>query len=499
MPRKSLLNATEATETSSPQNGLIPDSDDFEEHSSPRVATSPEFARGTTRRKVARRTSRFVEEDPGVGVTTNSASDGGLTSGSHASNQHLPDGVLAGEISRSKSDLLQNGIDALDMDWNLGSPSKRESQVKRHTTEHEGISRRKSSRFSAMGEMAKDAASALGKRGRDAVDSGMDKIRAIQRKKNARQRLTEGERLLLEEHTKKQEMDQHRHNTTLHLRPGKNPRDLPKLPKGWSYNIPEEEMPAAKRAKIDDENKKNNRVADSEDEYEEQKKERKPKDSGTQQPRRKKWLKQGLYAGQKRGFDPRLKPTQNVKKLAKKNLEENKENGLLPLPMFAGETLLERGRNFKLPFDVFCPLPAGQPKPEEWKKIRSNRFFGDAQQYWAKQQTLPHSWCECHKTDGCCGDNCINRALSYECDSSNCNVDPTICTNRAFADLKDRYKKGTKFEIGVEVMMTKEKGFGVRACRTFDDEQIILEYAGEIITEDECQRRMKEDYKDAKV
>lgn len=47
--------------------------------------------------------------------------------------------------------------------------------------------------------------------------------------------------------------------------------------------------------------------------------------------------------------------------------------------------------------------------------------------------------------------------------------------------------------------MTRNKGFGVRACRTFDEDQVIVEYAGEIITEDECQRRMKEDYKDAKV
>lgn len=78
-------------------------------------------------------------------------------------------------------------------------------------------------------------------------------------------------------------------------------------------------------------------------------------------------------------------------------------------------------------------------------------------------------------------------------------MDPDKCTNRAFASLKERYKKGSRFDVGVEVLKTENKGFGVRACRTFDEDQIILEYAGEIITEDECQRRMKEDYKDKEV
>jgi len=39
----------------------------------------------------------------------------------------------------------------------------------------------------------------------------------------------------------------------------------------------------------------------------------------------------------------------------------------------------------------------------------------------------------------------------------------------------------------------------VRAMRSFVPHQIIVEYAGEIITQQECERRMKQVYKKDKV
>ncbi|KXL50524.1 MAG: hypothetical protein FE78DRAFT_137712, partial [Acidomyces sp. 'richmondensis'] len=57
-------------------------------------------------------------------------------------------------------------------------------------------------------------------------------------------------------------------------------------------------------------------------------------------------------------------------------------------------------------------------------------------------------------------------------------------------------KKGGPYEVGVEVIKTTNRGFGVRSCRAFRPGQIIMEYTGEIISEAECQRRMREDYKD---
>jgi palmitoyltransferase ZDHHC9/14/18 len=88
--------------------------------------------------------------------------------------------------------------------------------------------------------------------------------------------------------------------------------------------------------------------------------------------------------------------------------------------------------------------------------------------------------------------------MFYECDSTNCHLGPELCTNRAFAELKRR-AKGNRYDYGVEVLETKDRGFGVRAMRTFEPYQIIVEYAGEIITQDECDRRMKHEYKNNEV
>lgn len=89
--------------------------------------------------------------------------------------------------------------------------------------------------------------------------------------------------------------------------------------------------------------------------------------------------------------------------------------------------------------------------------------------------------------------------MYYECDDSNCSVGAEHCTNRAFATLKERVKMGNKYDVGVEIVKTPEKGFGVRSCRTFEPNQIIVEYFGEIITQDECERRMTDEYKNNEV
>jgi histone-lysine N-methyltransferase ASH1L len=89
--------------------------------------------------------------------------------------------------------------------------------------------------------------------------------------------------------------------------------------------------------------------------------------------------------------------------------------------------------------------------------------------------------------------------MLYECDDTNCGAGRNHCTNRAFANLRDRTKLGGKYRIGVEVIKTNDRGYGVRSNRCFKANQIIVEYTGEIITEEECDRRMNEDYKNNEV
>lgn len=89
--------------------------------------------------------------------------------------------------------------------------------------------------------------------------------------------------------------------------------------------------------------------------------------------------------------------------------------------------------------------------------------------------------------------------MLYECDSNNCNAGAANCSNRAFAKLQERHKAGGKYRVGVDVIKTDDRGYGIRSNRTFEPNQIIMEYTGEIITEEECDRRMREKYKDNKV
>ncbi|KAL9608695.1 MAG: hypothetical protein Q9167_006497 [Letrouitia subvulpina] len=212
----------------------------------------------------------------------------------------------------------------------------------------------------------------------------------------------------------------------------------------------------------------------------------------------KRWLAQGLFVGQDPDFDPRYTTSRNLKKKASKQEkgETTRQRSILPLPMFAGRRALEIGADFRLPFDIFSPLPPGQPRPDEWKKTHKNVFVGDAAAIWRKTKLLEASKCICTTKRGC-DEDCFNRLMLYECDDSNCNIGAENCTNRSFEDLRRRCKAGGKYNIGVEVIKTQDRGHGVRSNRTFDPHQIIVEYTGEIITQDECDNRMETRYKDS--
>ncbi|KAL8998864.1 MAG: hypothetical protein Q9169_002202 [Polycauliona sp. 2 TL-2023] len=213
----------------------------------------------------------------------------------------------------------------------------------------------------------------------------------------------------------------------------------------------------------------------------------------------KRWESQGLFVGQDPDFDPRITTEKNKLKKANTKPDASKRRSVLPMPMFGGQRILETGRDFKLPFDLFSPLPPGQPKPDEWKKVHKNVFIGDAAAVWRKSRYEP-SRCVCTAERGC-DHSCLNRHMFYECDDTNCNVGHARCVNRSFDELKQRHKKGrkdqsTKYNIGVEVIKTTDRGYGVRSNRTFEPHQIIVEYTGEIITQDECDDRMETRYKD---
>lgn len=221
--------------------------------------------------------------------------------------------------------------------------------------------------------------------------------------------------------------------------------------------------------------------------------------------RMKRWEKQGLYVGQDANAQ-----SAGTKKLQKKHPSSSDSKNpttdtqpafkrtFMTLPMFA---YLDKTRDFTIPFDVFAPSwKKGDEKPKDWHQVNRNRLVGEAKDLWEKSERLPASMCVCSAPSFAgelgCDEVCLNRVMQYECNDENCNLPATQCSNRAFTELATRTKKGGPYDVGVEVLKTPDRGFGVRSCRTWAPGQIIMEYTGEIVSEGECQRRMREEYKD---
>lgn len=88
--------------------------------------------------------------------------------------------------------------------------------------------------------------------------------------------------------------------------------------------------------------------------------------------------------------------------------------------------------------------------------------------------------CECKEEDPCTSDDCINRLLFYECDSTICNIPD--CKNQRFK--RREYAKIEKFK--------SRAGWGLRCTEDIKKNQFVIEYVGELIDENECNKRLKE-------
>lgn len=187
--------------------------------------------------------------------------------------------------------------------------------------------RRRSTRLTLLDKAAGvmgNASTVLGKRSRDAMEKGRDKVKELGKRASLRPRNVAGE----------------------------------------AAPPPKPEAPEAKKRRVSESDAIKKKAEETV---------QPPKPPPKWKPKR--WLSHGLYAGQDRHFDPRLTEAKNRVKNAKAKAAAPAQRKLLPLPMFAGERLLDQGRDFKLPFDVFSPLPAGQPKPDEWRKTNKSKIY----------------------------------------------------------------------------------------------------------------------------
>lgn len=80
-----------------------------------------------------------------------------------------------------------------------------------------------------------------------------------------------------------------------------------------------------------------------------------------------------------------------------------------------------------------------------------------------------------------CGEDCLNRLLMIEC-SSRC-LNGVYCSNRRF-----QMKQHADFEV----ILTEDKGWGLRAAKDLSPNTFVLEYCGEVLDHKEFKTRVKE-------
>lgn len=106
---------------------------------------------------------------------------------------------------------------------------------------------------------------------------------------------------------------------------------------------------------------------------------------------------------------------------------------------------------------------------------------------------MPGPVCLCTPSDDDgkgCGYDCINRCTFYECNVKTCPMGEK-CTNRRF-QLKEGVSELKVFTAG------DKRGFGLRTLVPVKTGQLVIEYRGEVISQDTCLERMEVDYKKAK-
>ncbi|KAF5304180.1 hypothetical protein FQR65_LT08074 [Abscondita terminalis] len=121
-------------------------------------------------------------------------------------------------------------------------------------------------------------------------------------------------------------------------------------------------------------------------------------------------------------------------------------------------------------------------KPPPYIKVRVNRPVGNARQFDGNVSNTTS--CECNPSqENPCGPDsvCINRLLLTECDPNVCPAKEK-CNNQRFE--KRQYPPLTPYK-------TQGRGWGLKTLASIDKGDFVIEYVGEIIDDQEYQRRIR--------
>ncbi|XP_044735894.1 histone-lysine N-methyltransferase ash1 isoform X2 [Chrysoperla carnea] len=161
-------------------------------------------------------------------------------------------------------------------------------------------------------------------------------------------------------------------------------------------------------------------------------------------------------------------------------LREEHPHGLLPPPYHCGKYLRTRKQHFQLPYDIWwqhthSKLPNREAVPSwNYRKIRTNVYCVRPTTGACEPQP-----CNCSESSGC-GDDCINRLVLAECPATH------RCKNQ-------RIQKHD-WAPGLDKFMTEDKGWGVRTKLPIKAGEFILEYVGEVVSDQEFKQRMASRY-----
>uniref|UniRef100_A0A8B9J3A2 Histone-lysine N-methyltransferase ASH1L n=1 Tax=Amazona collaria TaxID=241587 RepID=A0A8B9J3A2_9PSIT len=204
-------------------------------------------------------------------------------------------------------------------------------------------------------------------------------------------------------------------------------------------------------------------------------------------PPKKKYQKAGLYSDVYKTTDPKSRLIQLKKEKLEYTPGEH-EHGLFPAPIHVGKYLRQKRIDFQLPYDILWQWKHNQlyKKPDVplYKKIRSNVYV-DVKPLSGYEATT----CNCKKPDddngkGCVED-CLNRMIFAECSPNTCPCGDQCCNQRI---------QRHEWVQCLERFRAEEKGWGIRTKEPLKAGQFIIEYLGEVVSEQEFRNRMIEQY-----
>ncbi|XP_018420740.1 PREDICTED: histone-lysine N-methyltransferase ASH1L [Nanorana parkeri] len=207
----------------------------------------------------------------------------------------------------------------------------------------------------------------------------------------------------------------------------------------------------------------------------------------TARPPKKKYQKAGLFSDVYKTTDPKSRLVQLKKEKLEYNPKEH-EYGLLPAPIHIGKYLRHKRSDFQLPYDILWQWKHNQlyKKPDVplYKKIRSNVYV-DVKPLSGYEATT----CNCRKPnnhdDWGCAEDCLNRMIFAECSPNTCPCGEH-CSNQ-------RIQRHEWVQC-LERFRAEGKGWGIRTKEPLRSSQFIIEYLGEVVSEQEFRNRMIEQY-----